>query len=115
MPPDALLTGIAVLTLLSGLSDDGPLLVAADDAQWLDRASLERSPSPPGAWNQSRSTSGRLARKVPSRGFERDFPQLLLSPLSLPDAGRLLELSETRRAAALANRYSGRRPGTRWR
>ena len=40
-PPDALLTGIAVLTLLSGLSDDGPLLVVADDAQWLDRASLD--------------------------------------------------------------------------
>src|SRR5258708_27762813 len=41
VPPDALLTGIAVLTLLSGLSDDGPLLVVADDAQWLDRASLD--------------------------------------------------------------------------
>jgi hypothetical protein len=41
VPPDALLTGIAVLTLLSGLSDDAPLLVAADDAQWLDRASLD--------------------------------------------------------------------------
>ena len=33
VPPDALLTGIAVLTLLSGLSDDQPLLVAVDDAQ----------------------------------------------------------------------------------
>src|ERR1700761_7698763 len=40
-PPDALLTGIAVLTLLSGLSEDGPLLVVADDAQWLDHASLD--------------------------------------------------------------------------
>src|SRR3984957_16645075 len=41
LPPDALLTGIAVLTLLSGLSDAEPLLVAADDAQGLDRASLD--------------------------------------------------------------------------
>jgi hypothetical protein len=41
VPPDALLTGIAVLTLLSGLSDHEPLLVSADDAQWLDRASLD--------------------------------------------------------------------------
>ena len=41
MPPDPLLTVIAVLTLLSGLSEEGPLLVAADDAQWLDRASLD--------------------------------------------------------------------------
>jgi len=30
-PPDALLTGIAVLTLLSQLSEDRPLLVAADE------------------------------------------------------------------------------------
>ena len=27
---------------------------------------------------------------MPPDGFERDFPQLLLAPLSLPDAGRLL-------------------------
>ena len=41
VPPDALLTGIAVLTLLSGLSEQSPLLVVADDAQWLDPASLD--------------------------------------------------------------------------
>jgi hypothetical protein len=41
VPRDALLTGIAVLTLLSGLSDEQPLLVVADDVQWLDRASLD--------------------------------------------------------------------------
>src|SRR5439155_329766 len=41
VPPDALLTGIAVLTLLSSLSEDHPLLVIADDAQWLDRGSLD--------------------------------------------------------------------------
>ena len=91
-PPDALLTGIAVLTLLSGLSDDGPLLVAADDAQWLDRASLDAL-----AFAARRLESEELvllvgARgNVPPAGFERDFPQLLLPPLSLPDAGRLLD------------------------
>jgi predicted ATPase len=41
VPPDPLLTGIAVLSLLSGLAGDGPVLVVADDAQWLDRASLD--------------------------------------------------------------------------
>ena len=92
VPPDALLTGIAVLTLLSGLSDDGPLLVAADDAQWLDRASLDAL-----AFAARRLESEELvllvgARgNVPPAGFERDFPQLLLAPLSLPDAGRLLD------------------------
>src|SRR5580704_16327750 len=41
VPPDALLTGIAVLTLLSGLAEEGSLLVVADDVQWLDAASLD--------------------------------------------------------------------------
>ena len=91
-PPDALLTGIAVLTLLSGLSDDKPLLVAVDDAQWLDRASLDAL-----AFAARRLESEQLvllagARgNVPAPGFERDFPQLLLPPLTLPDAGRLLD------------------------
>ena len=39
--PDALLTGIAVLTVLSELAEDHPLLVIADNAQWLDRGSLD--------------------------------------------------------------------------
>lgn len=30
-----------MLTLLSQLSEDRPLLAAADDAQWLDRGSLD--------------------------------------------------------------------------
>jgi DNA-binding CsgD family transcriptional regulator len=91
-PPDALLTGIAVLTLLSGLSEDEPVLVAADDAQWLDGASLDAL-----AFAVRRLESEQLvllagARgNVPPPGFERDFPQLLLPPLNLPDAGRLLD------------------------
>ena len=92
VPPDALLTGIAVLTLLSALSDDGPVLVAADDAQWLDHASLDAL-----AFAGRRLESEQLvllvgARgSVPPPGFERDFPQLVVPPLSLPDAGRLLD------------------------
>jgi DNA-binding CsgD family transcriptional regulator len=93
VPPDALLTGIAVLTLLSGLSDNEPLLVAVDDAQWLDRASLDAL-----AFAARRLESEQLVLlaavrgNVPPAGFERDFPQLRLSPLSLPDAGRLLDV-----------------------
>jgi DNA-binding CsgD family transcriptional regulator len=92
VPPDALLTGIAVLTLLSELSDDGPVLVTADDAQWLDRASLDAL-----AFAGRRLESERLVLLVGARGnaappgFERDFPRLLVPPLSLPDAGRLLD------------------------
>jgi predicted ATPase len=39
--PDPLLTGVAVLTLLSDLSEHSPVLVVADDAHWLDRSSLD--------------------------------------------------------------------------
>ena len=65
--PDPLLTGVAVLTLLSDLSERSPVLVVADDAHWLDRGSLDalsfglspRSPSGSGgalvgAWGSSR-------------------------------------------------------------
>ena len=74
-----------MLTLLSALSEDGPLLVVADDAQWLDRASLDAL-----AFAARRLESEQLvllvgARgNVPPAGFERDFPQLLLAPLSPP-------------------------------
>jgi DNA-binding CsgD family transcriptional regulator len=38
---DRFLIGAATLSLLSELSGDGPLVCLIDDAQWLDRASLE--------------------------------------------------------------------------
>ena len=75
VPSDALLTGIAVLTLLSGLSDQSPLLVVADDAQWLDRDSLDAL-----AFAAHRLTSERLVLllggrgNIPPTGFDRDFP-----------------------------------------
>ena len=90
--PDALLTGLAVLTLLSLLAQDSPLLVLIDDGQWVDPASLDAL-----AFAARRLESERLALLLAARGaappagFERDYPELRLEPLSTQDAARLLD------------------------
>ena len=38
-PPDPFLIGLAVLSLLAEVAEDGPLVCVIDDARWLDRAS----------------------------------------------------------------------------
>ena len=90
--PDPLLVGVAVLTLLSDLSGQSPVLVVADDAHWLDRSSLDAL-----AFAGSRLDADRVvllagARgQAPPAGFDRGFPELHLEPLSAGDAGRLLD------------------------
>jgi DNA-binding CsgD family transcriptional regulator len=90
--PDPLLTGVAVLTLLSDLSERSPVLVVADDAHWLDRSSLEAL-----AFVGSRLDAERVVLLVgargqaPPSGFDRGFPELHLEPLSAADADLLLD------------------------
>src|SRR5689334_18425923 len=90
--PDPLLTGAAVLTLLSDLSERSPVLVVADDAHWLDRSSLDAL-----AFAGSRLDAEPVVLLVgargqaPPSGFDRGFPELHLEPLSAADAGRLLD------------------------
>ena len=40
-PPDARLLGLALLSVVRALAEDGPLLVALDDVQWVDASSAE--------------------------------------------------------------------------
>ena len=90
--PDPLLTGVAVLTLLSDLSGRSPVLVVADDAHWLDRSTLDTL-----AFAGTRLDVDRVvlllgARgQAPPPGFDRGFPELHLEPLSTADASRLLD------------------------
>lgn len=88
--PDALLIGIAVLTLLSAVAGDAPLLVVVDDSQWLDRASLDSL-----AFAARRLDTEPLVLVLAARGVTAprgiDFPELVLKPLSTPQAGVLLD------------------------
>ncbi len=110
------LTGMAVLTLLSDLSERSPVLVVADDAHWLDRSSLDAL-----AFAGSRLDAERVVLLVgargqaPPRGFDRGFPELHLEPLSADDAGRLLDMQPRPPAGGPGRRCSPKPPAIRWR
>ncbi len=90
--PDPLLTGAAVLTLLSDLSGRSPVLVVADDVHWLDRSSLEALAFAGRRLDAERVVLLAGARgQAPPPGLDRGFPELHLGPLSAGDAGLLLD------------------------
>jgi DNA-binding CsgD family transcriptional regulator len=90
--PDPLLTGVAVLTLLSDLSERSPVLVVADDAHWLDRSSLDALAFAASRLDAEPAVLLAGARgQAPPPGFDRGFPELHLGPLPPADADRLLD------------------------
>jgi DNA-binding CsgD family transcriptional regulator len=90
--PDGMLVGLAVLTLLSDLAEPAPLLVVVDDAQWIDRASLDvlsfvarRMDSEP----VTLLVGVRATAALP--GLDKGYERLEIGPLSSEAANRLLD------------------------
>ncbi|MFG3437775.1 ATP-binding protein [Nonomuraea sp. NPDC047897] len=86
---DRFLSGLAVLTLLAEVADDGPLLCLVDDAQWLDQASADAL-----LFAARRLTAEGVAMLFATReeGFAAaGLPELRPSRLSPEDAALLLE------------------------
>ncbi|SEG74080.1 regulatory protein, luxR family [Thermomonospora echinospora] len=85
---DRFAIGLAVLTLLADLSEDGPVLCLVDDAQWMDRGTAEAL-----LFAARRLAAERVAMLFAAR--EEAFtgtglPELRPPRLARADAGRLL-------------------------
>ena len=88
-PPDRFLVGLAVLSLLSDVAGERPLVCVVDDAQWLDRASLETL-----AFVARRlfaeSVALIFATREPPRTSSTGLPELVVEGLRDDDARALL-------------------------
>jgi len=86
--PDRFLVGLAVLSLLSDVGEERPLLCLVDDAQWLDRASAQAL-----AFVARRLLADSVALVVATREPIEEFnglPELLVEGLGNGDARALL-------------------------
>ncbi len=89
--PDRFMVGLAVLDLLAERAEERPLVCLIDDAQWLDRVSVQTV-----AFVARRLAAERIVLAVAIRepSDERDFaglPELTISGLSEVEAGGLLD------------------------
>jgi DNA-binding CsgD family transcriptional regulator len=87
-PPDRFLVGLAVLSLLSEVAAQRPLVCVVDDAQWLDRASAQALTFVARRL-LAESVALVLATRNPSDELER-LPKLVVEGLSNGDARALL-------------------------
>jgi DNA-binding CsgD family transcriptional regulator/tetratricopeptide (TPR) repeat protein len=91
--PNLLRTGSALLELLAGPGSGvgGGVVVLVDDAQWLDRASLDVLAFAAHRLETEAVTMVFAVRgDAPPPGLDRGIPELHARPLSVIDAGRLL-------------------------
>ena len=90
-PPDRFLVGLAVLSLLADAAEDQPLVCIVDDAQWLDRVSVQTL-----AFVARRLLAERvgLVFALRASGDEHELaglPELVVEGLVAADARRLLD------------------------
>ncbi|WP_345538221.1 helix-turn-helix transcriptional regulator [Phytohabitans rumicis] len=90
--PDQLLIGAALLTLLSDLAEERPVLVVVDDAQWIDRGSLDALAYAARRLDASPSAALLAARGTAApAGLDRGLPALTLEPLARDASNQLLD------------------------
>ncbi|HEX6931603.1 MAG TPA: ATP-binding protein, partial [Streptosporangiaceae bacterium] len=90
-PPDRFLVGLAVLSLLADAAEEQPLVCIVDDAQWLDRVSVQTL-----AFVARRLLAERVglvfALREPGDDHElKGLPELVIGGLAADDARRLLD------------------------
>jgi DNA-binding CsgD family transcriptional regulator len=87
--PDRFLVGLALLSLLSEMAEERPLLCVVDDAQWLDRESAQGL-----AFVARRLVAESVAMIFATRetsGEVRGLPELMVPGLADADARQLLD------------------------
>jgi DNA-binding CsgD family transcriptional regulator len=87
--PDRFLVGLAVLSLLSGVAEEQPLMCSVDDAQWLDRASAQALTFVARRL-LAESVAVVFATRAPSEEF-KGLPELVVEGLGGGDARALLD------------------------
>ncbi len=90
-PPDRFLVGLAVLTLLTRASETRPVLVVVDDAQWLDRVSLQTLEFVARRLLAEAITMVFAVRDPEGHAVLNDLPEIQVSGLGAAAAGELLE------------------------
>src|SRR3989441_2305137 len=88
-PPDRFFVGLAVLSLLSDVAEEEPLLCVVDDEQWLDRASADVLAFV--ARRQDRESVGLIFAARAASDQLAGLPELVVGGLSEADAHALLD------------------------
>lgn len=90
-PPDRFLVGLAVLTLLTLASEARPVLVIVDDAQWLDRVSLQTLEFVARRLLAEAVALVFAVRDPQGQALFKGLPELRIGGLDAKAAGELLE------------------------